>query len=352
VARIAVIAGDGIGVEVIAEAVQILEQVSRKHQIPLELEHLDYGANRYLADGTTLPKAEIERFRREKDAILLGALGDTRIPDMRHGREILLAMRVELDLYINFRPVRCLDDRLCPLKGKSAAQVNFVVFRENTEGLYADRGGITDKGTANEVAVNEDVNTRRGVERIIRAAFAWAQAHGKTRVTMTDKSNAVRYAHDLWRRTFAEVGAEYPKIESEHLYVDAMMVHLLQRPEDFQVVVTNNMFGDIITDLGAALQGGLGMAASANLNPKGVALFEPVHGSAPTIAGKGIANPIAAILTVALMLDHLGFAAAAADVEAAVLGAIHRGELPRDVGGRLSTREVGAAISSGLRTRR
>ena len=347
-AHVAVIPGDGIGPEVISEAVKVLEVAAHKHALSLDLEMLDYGATRFLKDGTTLPGTEIERFRRDKDAILLGALGDPRVPDMVHARDILLGLRFGLDLYINFRPVRCLADRFCPLKGKAAEQIDFVVFRENTEGLYADIGGITRKGTADEIAINEDVNTRKGVERIIRAAFGYAVGNHKTRVTMVDKSNAVRFAHDLWRRTFLEVGADYPAIEKEHLYVDALMVHLIQRPQEFQVIVTNNLFGDIVTDLGAALQGGLGMAASANLNPDSVPLFEPVHGSAPALAGKGVANPIAAILTAGMMLEHLEMKAAAADVQRAVLRAVAENKLTADVGGDLSIREVGDFIAGAL----
>jgi len=346
--RIAVIPGDGIGPEVIAEAVRVLEGVGARHHLGLELEMLDYGATRFLRDGTTLPKAEIERLRRECRAILLGALGDPRVPEGRHAREILLALRAELDLYINLRPVRCLADRFSPLKGKPATAIDFVVFRENTEGLYTDIGGIFKKGTPDEVAINEEINTRKGVERIIRAAFEFAVASGKRHVTMADKSNAVRYAHDLWQRTFAEVGAEYPAIAREHLYIDALMVHLIKRPESFEVIVTGNMFGDIVTDLGAALQGGLGMAASANINPQGIGLFEPVHGSAPDIAGKGIANPLAAILAVAMMLEHLGASAAARDVERAVAAVIDADTLTPDLGGSASTAAVGAAVLRAL----
>ena len=346
--KIAVIAGDGIGVDVTAEAIKVLNVVNKKHDLGIELEHLDYGADRYLKDGTTLPEGEIERFRKEVDAIYLGALGDPRVPDMRHGREILLAMRFELELYINLRPVRCLADHLCPLKSKTAADINFTVFRENTEGLYVGMGGNFKKGTPDEVAINEDVNTRKGVERIIRAAFSYAKANGHTMVTMADKSNAVRFAHDLWVRVFEHVGAEYPEIEKQHLYVDALAMQMIKRPEQFQVIVTNNMFGDIVTDIGAQLQGGLGMAASGNINPDGVSLFEPVHGSAPKYAGKNVANPIAAILTVEMMLEHLGFKAAAKEVGDAVQKALAEKQVPAELGGELGTREVGDFIASAI----
>jgi len=343
--KIAVIPGDGIGIDVTAEAVKVLRVANEKFHLGLTLEELDYGAERYLRDGTTLPAGEIERFRREFSAVYLGALGDPRVPDMRHGREILLAMRFELDLFINLRPVRCLSDSLCPLKGKTAKDIDFTVFRENTEGLYVGVGGIFKKGTPDEVAINEDVNTRKGVERIIRAAFEFAKAEGKKRVTMADKSNAVRFAHDLWLRTFEEVAQEYSDIEPQHLYVDALTMQMVKRPEQFDVIVTNNMFGDIVTDLGAQLQGGLGMAGSANINPDSVSLFEPVHGSAPKYAGKDVANPIAAILTVEMMLSHLGCAEAAKAVGAAVQTAIEQNQTPKEIGGELGTKAIGDFIA-------
>ena len=357
-ARIAVIAGDGIGIEVTAAALEVLRAVGKKHGVALDIEELDYGAERYLRDGTTMPAGEIDRFRRDVDAIFLGAVGDPRIPDMRHARDILLATRFELDLYVNFRPVRCLSDELCPLKRKQASDVDFVVFRENTEGAYVGIGGNFKKGTPDEVATNEDVNTRKGVERIIRAAFDHASKNGKRRVCMADKSNALRFAHDLWQRVFAEVKREYPQIETRHLFIDALAMELIRAPEAFQVIVTNNMFGDIVTDLGAALQGGMGLAASANLNPSealrrpsrpnGIGLFEPVHGSAPDIAGKGVANPLAAIQTVALMLENLGASAAAEDIGRAVQAVINTGDLTPDLGGMATTRAVTERVLAAL----
>jgi 3-isopropylmalate dehydrogenase len=347
-AKISFIPGDGVGTEVTREAMKVLDVVAKKHRIAVSTELLDYGADRYLRDGTTLPAGEVERFRKEVDAIFLGAVGDPRVPDGKHARDILLGLRFQLDLFINLRPVRCLSDALCPLKDKRARDIDFVVFRENTEGAYVGMGGNFKKGTPDEVAINEDLNTRKGVERIIRAAFDYAVAHGRTRVTMSDKSNALRFAHDLWTRCFAEVARDYPKIETQHLYVDALVMELVRRPEMFQVVVTNNMFGDIVTDLGAALQGGMGMAGSGNINPKGTSLFEPVHGSAPDIAGKGVANPIASVLTVEMMLTHMGHAAAAKDVTTAVQKVIDAKKLTRDVGGSLSTAQVGDAIAEAI----
>jgi len=343
--KISVIAGDGIGIDVTHEAMKVIDVVKQRFDLPIELEHLDYGADRYLRDGVTLPKGEIERFRHEVDAVYLGALGDPRIPDMRHGREILLAMRFELDLYINLRPVRCIHDSLCPLKAKTAKDVDFTVFRENTEGLYVGVGGNFKKGTPDEIAINEDINTRKGVERIIRAAFEHAVKYNKTRVTMADKSNAVQFAHGLWLRTFEEVSAEYSDIEAQHLYVDALAMQMLKRPEQFQVIVTNNMFGDIVTDIGAQLQGGLGMAGSGNINPGGVSLFEPVHGSAPKYAGKNVANPIAAILTLEMMLEYLGFNDAAAVIGQAVRKVVEEGTLPTELGGDVGTTALGDRIA-------
>jgi 3-isopropylmalate dehydrogenase len=245
------------------------------------------------------------------------------------------------------RPVKALADRLVPLKSRDKSAVDFVVFRENTEGAYAGIGGQLRRGTSDEIAINEDVNTRRGVERILRAAFEYARRTGRRRVHMADKSNAMRHAHELWRRTFDELGEQYPELEKRAMYVDALCLQLVQDPAQFEVIVTNNLFGDIVTDLGAALQGGLGMAASANLHaavPNRVALFEPVHGSAPEIAGKNLANPFAAFLSVGLLLDHLGWPEEASQIERAVTRAIEAGRCTRDVGGTLGTDEAGAAV--------
>jgi 3-isopropylmalate dehydrogenase len=346
--KIAIIAGDGIGREVTREALKVLRTVVRKFRLDLTVVELDYGAERYLQDGTTLPAGEIDRLRRDFDAIFLGALGDPRIPDMRHGKEILLAIRRDLDLFINLRPVHCLHDRLCPLKNKTARDIDFVVLRENTEGLYADVGRFLHKGTSDEIAINEDINTRGGVERIIRAAFQYAERHRRPTVTMVDKANVLRHAHDLWQRTFAIVSEEFPHVKAEHLYIDAMMALLLKTPERFAVIVTNNMFGDIITDLSAQLQGGLGMAASANLGVGKIALFEPIHGSAPDLTGKILANPIAAILSFKMLLEYLDLQPAARTVANAVQQAINENCLTVDVGGNLATDAVGDFIASAI----
>ena len=349
--RIAVIPGDGIGIEVTREAVLAVREAAAVAGTPIEFEEFPYGADHFLRTGETLPQAGFERLQ-GFDAILLGALGDPRVPDNRHAADILLGLRFRLDLYVNHRPVRLLDERLCPLKGRGARDIDFVIFRENTEGLYAGVGGFFKKGSADEIAVQQDINTRKGVERIIRHAFAWARANKRTRVLMSDKSNALTYGHDLWQRVHKEVAAEYPDIEASHMYVDALAMQLVKDPSPYQVIVACNMFGDILSDLGAQLQGGLGLAASANLHPGRIGLYEPVHGSAPRHAGKNIANPIGAILSAAMMLENLGRADEARLIEGAVADCVRAGRTTRDVGGPLGTAEAGAAIREVIRAGR
>jgi len=342
--RVAVVPGDGIGPEVVREAVAVLGRVRETHGVELELREFDWGADKFLREGVTLPEGALEMLSREFDAILSGAFGDPRVPDNRHAEDILLGMRRGLDLYINLRPVRLLHPRLTPLRDRTPEDIDFVVFRENTEGAYSGAGGFLKRGTPDEVATQEEFNTRKGVERIIVAAFEYARAHGKRRVTMADKSNVQRFGGDLWQRVFREVAAEYADVEANHQYVDAMAMFMVLNPRQYGVIVTSNLFGDILTDLGAALQGGLGLAASGNIHPGRVSLFEPVHGSAPPLAGKAHANPAGAILSAALMLEYLGHAAAAAAVEQAVREAIAAGETTRDLGGPLSTPEAGERI--------
>ena len=348
--RIAIIPGDGIGKEVIPQAVKVMEASGAA----VELIHFDWSANRYLADGVTVPPDGFAKLDREFDAILVGAFGDPRVPSNIHAKEILLGMRFQMDLYANVRPVRLLDASLCPLKAVEPADVDFVVVRENTEGVYVDVGGNFKKGTPDEVAIQEDVNTRKGVERVIRYAFEYCQSHKKAdgsprgRVLMTDKANVMTYAHGLWQRVFKEVSQEYTKIIAEHMYVDALCMQMVRDPRQFDVIVTNNMFGDIITDLAAGIQGGLGMAASGNIHPGKTSMFEPVHGSAPSIAGKNIANPHGAILTSAMMLAHLGLATEASRIEAAVLEAVRQKRTTHDVGGRLGTQEAAQWVISRL----
>jgi 3-isopropylmalate dehydrogenase len=344
VKRIAVVAGDGIGPEVVAEAVRLLEGLRESHGVALEFEHFDWGADKYLSEGVSLPEGALGMLARDFDAILAGAFGDPRVPSNQHAEDILLGMRRGLDLYINLRPVRLLDPRLTPLRDRGVGDIDFVVFRENTEGAYCGAGGFLKKGTADEVATQEEFNTRRGVERIVVAAFEYARARGRRRVTMADKSNVQRFGGDLWQRVFKEVAARYTDIEANHQYADATAMFMVQNPAQYDVLVTNNLFGDILTDLGAALQGGLGLAASGNIHPGRVSLFEPVHGSAPPLAGKNQANPAGAILSSALMLEYLDFREAAAALERAVRECLAAGETTRDLGGALSTTEAGARI--------
>ena len=347
--RIAVIPGDGIGKEVTAEATKVLQAIAERSGKKLDLHQLPWSADHFLATGETLPADGYRMLRDEFAAILLGALGDPRVPDNRHARDILLGTRFELDLYVNYRPVRLLDDRLSPLKDRGRNDINFVVFRENTEGVYVSVGGRFKAGTDDEVAVQEEINTFKGVNRIVRHAFEYAKANGLTKVCMADKSNAMQQGHALWQRVFKQVASEYGGITASHMYIDALAMFLVKDPGQFQVIVTNNLFGDIVTDIGGALQGGLGMAASGNIHPGRTSLFEPVHGSAPPLAGKNVANPMGAILSGALMLETLGWKDEAAAIERAVERAVHEGQTTTDIGGKLGTREVGDWLTGEIR---
>ena len=346
--RIAVIPGDGIGPEVIHEAVRVLKHLGETRDLQLKFVDFDWGADKFLKEGVTLPDGAFDMLSTDFDAILAGAFGDPRVPSNKHAEDILLGMRRGLDLYINLRPVRLLDQRLTPLAKRTTSDINFVVFRENTEGAYCGAGGFLKHGTADEIALQDEVNTRRGVERIIVAAFEYARAKGRKRVTMADKSNVQRFGGDLWQRVFKEIATTYPDIQANHQYVDAMAMFMVLDPSQYEVIVSNNLFGDILTDLGAAIQGGLGLAASGNIHPGRVSLFEPVHGSAPPLAGKGIANPIGAILTSAMMLEYLGFQTLSDEIEEAVRSAVSANETTRDLGGKLSTEQAGSAIIARL----
>ncbi len=340
---LAVVAGDGIGTEVIPQALEVLRTIGG-----IDFEELPWSADYYLKTGVTIPPNGYDTLR-SFDAVLVGALGDPRVPDNRHARDILLGTRFALDLYVNQRPVKLLDDRLCPLKNRTRRDIDFVVFRENTEGLYVGAGGRMRPDTEDEIAIQEEVNTYRGVHRIVGYAFEFARVRGLTTVCMADKSNAMTHGHALWPRVFKEMALHYPQIKATHLYIDALAMLLVQSPEQFQVIVTNNLFGDIVTDIGGALQGGLGMAASGNIHPGRTSMFEPVHGSAPPLARQNIANPIGAILSAALMLETLGRAEDARRIERAVEDAVHAGETTRDIGGSLGTMEAGAAIVKRLK---
>jgi 3-isopropylmalate dehydrogenase len=339
--RIALIPGDGVGKEVIPEAVKVMKAAAAAGGRDIALTEFDWGADRYLRDGTTLPPEAPEMFRRGFDAILLGALGDPRTPENRHGADILLGLRFKLDLYVNQRPCVLFDRRLTPLKDRSEKDIRFVVLRENTEGLYVGMGGFFKKGTADEIATQEDVNTRKGVERILRYAFEFARSRGYERVCMSDKANALAFGHNLWQRVFAEVRRDYPEIEASHMYIDNLLMQMVRDPSQFQVIVTCNLFGDIASDVGAGLIGGLGLAPSGNIHPGEVSMFEPVHGSAPDIAGKNLANPMGAVLAASMMFAYLGWNTEAQAIENAVRAAIHEGKTTRDLGGPLGTREVG-----------
>lgn len=338
--RIALVPGDGIGSEVLREARRVLEAVAEVEGLSFDLVDWELGAERYLRDGVTITDEELRSLGEGHDAILLGALGDPRVPGDEHARDILLGLRFRLDLYVNFRPCVLLAPELCPLK-RVKVPVRLEIFRENTEGPYVGMGGVFKEGTPHEIAIEEDVNTRMGVERIVRAAFDFARSKRRPRVTLVDKANAMRHAGALWRRVFAEIGEGYRDIDQEAMYVDAVAMDLVRRPERYAVIVTSNLLGDIVSDLAAELTGGIGLAPSANLHPGRHAMFQPVQGSEPDIAGQGKANPIGAIRCVALLFDHFGHAGACALVERAVAAAIAQGRTTWDLGGSFSTEEVG-----------
>jgi 3-isopropylmalate dehydrogenase len=340
---VALLPGDGIGPEVTAEVERVAAALREAGGPIVRFQRFDWNADRFLATGEALPAGGIDGLRRF-DAIFAGAYGDPRVPDHGHARAVLLGMRRELDLFVNVRPVRCLGERLNPLRNTPSRAIDMVFVRENTEGLYAGIGGVVHVGSGLEVAVEEMVATRQGTERILRAAFELARSRPQRRLTLVDKSNALHHVGGLWQRTFHEVRQSYPDVDAGHLYVDAAAMFLLTDPGRFDVIVTENLLGDILTDLASPLQGGLGMAPSANLNPAGVSLFEPVHGSAPDLVGTGRANPIGAVLSFGLLLRHLGHGAAAERVERAVSAVIEEGGGTPDLGGGDSTWEVGERI--------
>jgi len=345
-ARIAVLPGDGIGKEVTPEAVKVIRAAVAPARRAIEFVNLDWGADKYLREGVTLPDGAVAMLGREFDAILFGALGDPRVPSNQHAADILLGLRFKLDLYVNARPVELLADHLTPLRNRTAKDIRFIVFRENTEGLYVGVGGFFKKETNDEIAVQEDVNSRKGVERIIRYAFEYARKNSLKRVCMSDKSNAMTFAHDLWQRVFKRVRQEFPDIESRHLYIDTLAMELVRDPRQFDVIVTCNLFGDIISDLGAQLVGGLGLAPSGNIHPGKTSLFEPVHGSAPNIAGRGIANPLGSVLTAAMMLDFLGWREEGDALRRVTNEALRENFVTPDLGGEKKTAEVGDWLAS------
>lgn len=342
--QIAVIPGDGIGPEVVAQGLKVLEVVGARCGFGLEIEELPWNSQYYLDTGRLMSEMRLEDLR-AFDAIYLGALGDPRVERGLIERSVIMTLRLGLDLYINLRPVVLYAERLTPLKGVGPDDVNMAIVRENTEDAYVGIGGSLRAGSPDEVAIAEMIYTRAGVERCIRYAFELAQQrNAQRRVTLVDKSNAIR-AQEIWRRTFAEVSSEYPDVETEEMYVDAAAMFMVSNPARFDVVVTTNLFGDILTDLGAVIQGGMGSAASANIHPGQVSMFEPIHGSAPDIAGRGVANPVGAILALAMMLNSLGEDVAASLVESSVRELLVSGEIPSlDASSGLSTEQIGDLV--------
>ena len=344
--RIGVIAGDGVGPEVVREGLKVLRATSRAFGFRCELVEYPWSSQHYLDTGELMPETAIEEYR-SLDALYLGALGDPRVERGLIERSVLLNIRLTLDLYINLRPIVLYGEHLTPLKAVSPSDVDMIVVRENTEDAYAGVGGILKSGTPHEVAIAEMVYTRHGVERTVRYAFELARSRAKQRkVTLVDKSNAIK-AQEIWRRTFSEVAAEYPEIQTDAIYVDAAAMYLVSDPGRFDVVVTTNLFGDILTDLGAVIQGGVGSAASGNIRPGAVSMFEPIHGSAPDIAGQNIASPVGAIAAIAMMLDHLGEDEAAHLIEATIRELVSSRRLPSlDARSGLSTKQVGDLVAN------
>jgi 3-isopropylmalate dehydrogenase len=345
--NIAVIGGDGTGPEVVREAIKVLDAASKKFGLKLNYENYDLGGERYLRTKEALPDSAVEELRKFP-AILLGAIGH---PDVKPGileKGILLRLRFELEQYINLRPVKLYDERFCPLKDKKPADIDFVVVRENNEGLYTGSGGFVFKGTPHEIAIQESINTRRGVERCLRYAFEFTQKRNKDKkLTLCGKTNVLTFAFDLWERAFHEIGKkDFPEIQRDYAHVDATTMWFVKNPEWFDVIVTDNMFGDIITDLGAMVQGGMGIAAGGNINPQGASMFEPIGGSAPKYTGQNVINPLAAICAGQMMLDFLGESAAARAIEDAVIK-VTREKVKSLAAGKMgySTTELGDMVA-------
>jgi 3-isopropylmalate dehydrogenase len=349
--KIGVVPGDGTGPEVVEQGLKVLKAVAERVRIEWDFMHYDFGGERYKRTGETLPDSAIEEFG-QLDAIYLGAIGH---PDVKPGileKDIILKMRFSLDQYVNLRPVKLYPGVKTPLKDKGPEDIDFVVVRENTEGLYTGSGGFLKKGTPDEIAIQESINTRKGVERCLRYAFDQCRKRNKKkRLTLCGKTNVLTYAFDLWERVFDEVGQEdYPDIERNYAHVDAICMWMVKNPEQFDVIVTDNMFGDIITDLGATIQGGLGIAAGGNINPDGTSMFEPIGGSAPKYTGKNVVNPLAAIMAAQMMLDHLGESEGAALVERAVMEVVQNHVQSMDAGKMgMGTSEIGDLVAQYVR---
>ena len=347
--NIAVIPGDGTGPEVVREGLKVLEAASKKFSFEYELTEYDFGGERYLRTGEILPREGLQELG-HYDAIYLGAIGHPDCPPGLLEKGILLTIRFELDLYINLRPVKLYPGVDCPLKDKGPEDIDFVVVRENTEDLYVGAGGVYKKGTPDEVAVQESINTRKGVERCVRFAFETAKARNRqNKVTLCAKTNVLTYAHDLWERVFYEVAEEYPGITADYAHVDATCMWMVKNPEWFDVIVTTNMFGDIITDLGAMIQGGMGIAAGGNINPEGTSMFEPIGGSAPKYTDQNVINPIAAIASCQMMLAQLGEAQAADAVERAIIEVVSNKMKSMDAGRMgYGTSEIGDLVAGAV----
>jgi len=347
--RIAVIPGDGTGPEVVAEGLKVLKAVADKNGFEYETAQYDFGGDRYLKTGKLISDADVEELR-GYDAIYLGAVGHPDVPPGVLEKGLLLKLRFDLDQYINLRPVKLYPGVDCPLKDKKPEDIDFVVVRENTEDLYVGIGGVMRKGTPDEIAVQESVNTRKGVERCLRYAFEFTRKRDhEKKLTLCAKTNVLTFAHDLWWRAFNEVGEEYPDVKLDYAHVDATCMWMVKNPEFFDVIVTTNMFGDIITDLGAMIQGGMGIAAGGNINPQGVSMFEPIGGSAPKYTGKGVINPLAAICALSMLLENLGEADAGRAVENAVMS-VTANKLKSLSAGKMgySTSEVGDLVIEAL----
>ena len=347
--KIAVIPGDGTGPEVVAEGLKVLREVARQEKISFDFRPYDLGGDRYLKTGEILPPSVLEELR-QADAIYLGAIGH---PEVKPGileQGLLLKLRRELDQYINLRPVVLFPGVQTPLKDKGPADIDFVVVRENTEGLYAGAGGFLKKGTPDEVAIQESINTRKGVERCLRYAFEFCRKRNRRKkLTLCGKTNVLTFASDLWERVFKEISTDYPEVKTDYAHVDAVCMWMIKNPEWFDVIVTDNMFGDIITDLGAMIQGGLGIAAGGNINPHGVSMFEPIGGSAPKYTGLNQINPLAAVMAAQMMLDHLGLSKAAHKVDQAVRSVVQKDVRDLTAGKMgFTTREVGDLVVSYL----
>lgn len=346
--KIAVIPGDGTGTEVVAEGLKVLKSAAKKYDIKYDLTHFDFGGDKYLKTGKILDDEEIEILKNH-DTIYLGAIGHPNVAPGILEKGILLKLRFALDQYINLRPVKLYENVWTPIKDKGPNEIDFVVVRENTEGLYAGAGGVLKKGTADEVAIQESINTRKGVERCIRYAFEYCKKRNKRKqLTLVGKTNVLTFAFDLWERTFKEVAKEYPDIKTDYAHVDATCMWFIKNPEWFDTIVTDNMFGDIITDLGAMIQGGMGIAAGGNINPQGVSMFEPIGGSAPKYTGQNVINPLAAIGAVQMLLENLGEDKAASAIEASIMSACKK--MKSMAAGKMgySTSEVGDMVSESL----